>query len=81
MKNGENIECPGCGAVIDPETLEATFPAGSEAASLDKLRAENVRFKTAIKRIAERYNSLLEKAKDNGKRIEQTGSGWKFPWE
>lgn len=78
----EDIICPGCGAVINPETLEATFPDGSDAANIERLQNEVKTLKNKLMAMAQRYNQMRERKTDSGtQRPADTSSRIKFPWE
>ena len=61
MANEKYFKCGVCGALINKETGETYFKKGSNAESMEELKADNSKLKADLVKISEAYNKLSGK--------------------
>jgi len=68
MAEGKYFKCGVCGALMEKETGDTFFKKGSNAESMEELKADNSKLKADLLKISEAYNELSGKKDevDNG---------------
>lgn len=94
-KVNSRIVCPVCDCEIDPETGEGFYKKGTNAGTIEDVRAEKAELQTKLANMKVQYDNLLnnfnllkngeiedvESELDGDGDGDEYESGFKFPWQ